>query len=643
MLGYYRGSGRGRGRGNSDGDDNNRGNSTRGNTTRENSTRGNSARGNSTRGDSTRGNTTRGSTTRGNTTRENSTRGNSARENSARENSNRGNNTRATSNTSPPPPTPSTNSPPHSPPSFHRRRRNTTSPARPPRLISYQEPLDIVAYHNVAAPDGTVTAVEIQDRLGGIIGDIIRAPEATVAVTTAQGLTGGVVTAGLGDAESFQLQSVRHNKPIGLCELPLHPDNIRKREIQSSLGLNPSAVNFHPGGNMPIQGRPTNLPPAHPSLGNPAGGMPHSAPHPPNQVVDMNLAMQPQDLAYQSGGIPDVFPAGLQQMPGLDPMFLPGPGGNINLNPPPPGPLPDLGTQLSETIAKVNEPFKQAEKPPGPPTKLVVVCCLATWVGSMDADNEWIAMPEQGEMRGWSLNMATPSEKECWKRQILKGLEVLKAMDGQGVLMFSGGPWLEWNQTSAATSYHNLAKTSNYWGSFKGEKYKDYPSRIIKEERAMDSLQNIMFSLIEFNRRYRFFPEEMTVISYELKRARFEKLHFRTAKDIRLPTDQAGVVVSWQGIPTFIGINPRELNDKSKSDKAAALMELEAEMFDVWGGSSRLGIRQALRRRRKKRNRWAIPLNNPLVFASGAELVAALERNAKDAPPIEEVVDMSVN
>ncbi|KFY35811.1 hypothetical protein V494_05570 [Pseudogymnoascus sp. VKM F-4513 (FW-928)] len=581
MRGYYRGSGGGRGRGNrDDGDDNNRGNGARGNSTRGNSTR---------------------------------------------ENSNRENNTRATSNTSPPRPTPSTNSPPPSSPSFHRRRRNTTSPARPPRLISYQEPLDIVAYHNVAAPDGTVTAVEIQDRVGGIIGDIIRAPAATVAVTTAEGLTGGgVITAALGD-------------------LPLHPDNIRKREIQSSLGLNPSAVDFHPGGNMPIQGRPTNLTPAHPSLGNQAGGMPHSASHPPNQGVDVNLAMQSQDLAYQSGGIPDVFPAGLQQMPALDPMFLPGPGGNINLNPPAPGPLPDLGTQLSETIAKVNEPFKQAEKPPGPPTKLVVVCCLATWVGSMDTGNEWIAMPEFGNWTGCDLDMATPSEKECWKRQILKGLEVLKGMDGQGVLMFSGGPWLEWNQTSAATSYRNLAKASDYWGYFEGEKYKDYPSRILREERAMDSLQNIMFSLTEFNRRYRYFPEEMTVISYELKRARFEKLHFRTAKDITLPTDQEGIAVSWQGIPTFIGINPRELSDKSKSDKAAALMEQEAKLFDEWDGNSRFGTRKIPRIRRHKRNRWAIPLDYPLVFASGAELVAALERNAKDAPPIEEVVDMSVN
>lgn len=158
----------------------------------------------------------------------------------------------------------------------------------------------------------------------------------------------------------------------------------------------------------------------------------------------------------------------------------------------------------------------------------------------------------------------------------------------------------------------------------------------------MDSLQNVMFSLIEFNNRYKNFPEEMTVISYELKRERFEKLHFKTAKELMLPTAQPETDVSWQGIPTFIGIDPRELKQNHKSDKANAMMELEAQIFNIWKGSP-FGLPSVLMGRKKQRNVWKIDLTYRLVFAGGAELVAALERNAKEAPSIEEVIDMSVN
>ncbi|OAF58841.1 hypothetical protein VC83_06337 [Pseudogymnoascus destructans] len=179
-------------------------------------------------------------------------------------------------------------------------------------------------------------------------------------------------------------------------------------------------------------------------------------------------------------------------------------------------------------------------------------------------------------------------------------------------------------------------------GYLKGDKYKDYSSRIITEDRAMDSLQNVMYSLIEFNIRYKNFPEEMTVISYELKRQRFENLHFKTAKAILFPTAQAGIDVSWQGIPTFIGIDPRDLTENYRSEKAIAIGELEMQIMDLWTGSP-YGLSEELMNRKEKRNRWGIDLYYQLVFAGGAELVAALERNAKAAPPIEEVMDMSVN
>ncbi|OAF55462.1 hypothetical protein VC83_08260 [Pseudogymnoascus destructans] len=370
-------------------------------------------------------------------------------------------------------------------------------------------------------------------------------------------------------------------------------------------------------------------------------GMFNTAPIPTPQGVNLNLVAQLQNLLYQPGGIPDVFPAGLTQMPGLDPHLL------ANLPPPPSAPLPDLETQFREMFAKLGAANAAQAAGPAEPVvpaaskKLVVVCCLATWIGKKDTEDKWVAMPGQGTRKGWGMDMANPSERECWRRQICKGLEVLKEMDGEGVLMFSGGPWYD-NRISAAKSYRDFARASNYWGYLKGDKYKDYSSRIITEDRAMDSLQNVMYSLIEFNIRYKNFPEEMTVISYELKRQRFENLHFKTAKAILFPTAQAGIDVSWQGIPTFIGIDPRDLTENYRSEKAIAIGELEMQIMDLWTGSP-YGLSEELMNRKEKRNRWGIDLYYQLVFAGGAELVAALERNAKAAPPIEEVMDMSVN
>ncbi|OBT87254.1 hypothetical protein VE02_02941 [Pseudogymnoascus sp. 03VT05] len=378
-------------------------------------------------------------------------------------------------------------------------------------------------------------------------------------------------------------------------------------------------------------------------------GMFNTAPIPTPQGVDLNLVAQLPDLVYQPGGIPDILPPGLTQMPGLDPRFLPGPDGRYpDLPPPPSEPQPDLETRLRNMLAQFDADIAaQAAGPaepvvPASPKKLVVVCCLATWIGTRDTEDKWVAMPAQGTRKGWGLDMANPPERECWKKQIWKGLEVLKEMNGEGVLMFSGGPWYDKSQISAAKSYLDLARVSNYWGYLKGNKYKDYHTRIITEDRAMDSLQNVMFSLIEFNIRYKNFPEEMTVISYEHKLQRFENVHFKTAKEILLPTAQADIDVSWQGIPTFIGIDPRDLWEYPRSEKAIAICELETQTRDLWKASP-YGLSEELMVRKETRNRWRIDLYYQLVFARGAELVAALERNAKAAPPIEEVMDMSVN
>ncbi|KFZ01169.1 hypothetical protein V501_10165, partial [Pseudogymnoascus sp. VKM F-4519 (FW-2642)] len=376
--------------------------------------------------------------------------------------------------------------------------------------------------------------------------------------------------------------------------------------------MTPPSRNVVPQVGAPLQDLPAGQ----------VGGF-NMAPIPTPQVVDPNVVAQLQDLVYQPGGIPDILPEGLTQMPGLDPRFLPGPDGQPPVLPPPPSePLPDLATQFRNAFAQFEVGNAAAAAGPvepvvpAAPKKLVVVCCLATWVGTKDTEDKWVGMPAQGTRKGWGMDVANPQERECWKKHIWKGLEVLKEMDGEGVLMFSGGPWYDNSRISAAKSYQDFARASNYWGYLRGDKYKDYPSRIITEDRAMDSLQNVMFSLIEFNIRYKNFPEEMRVISYELKRERFENIHFKTAKEILFPTPQEDIDVSWQGIPTFIGIDPRDLSDNFGPEKGIAIGELETQVRDLWRESP-YGLSRELMSRKEERNRLVIDLHYQLVFAGG--------------------------
>ncbi|KFX97693.1 hypothetical protein V490_02674 [Pseudogymnoascus sp. VKM F-3557] len=383
---------------------------------------------------------------------------------------------------------------------------------------------------------------------------------------------------------------------------------------------------------------------------SPTPGRKHMQSNNSKKEVNMDMVEILQDLEFKPGGIPDFAPGYLSQFrqdynsqyQALMAAMPPRP----KLAPPLPGPSPNLEAEFQEALAKTQVANAMEAtglvEPVVSPKKLVVVCCLATWIGERDSDdNMWVVIPGQETRKGWGMDMANPSEKECWKRQIWKGLQELAVMGEKGVLM---GPWYKGKPTSAAQSYLDYCKTSNYFNMFKADKYndKDLPSRIFTEDRAMDSFQNIIFSLIEFNKRYRNFPEEMTVISYELKRTRFEELHFKAAKAFVFPTAQIGIDVTWQGIPTFIGIDPRELHDPSKQEKRLALMELEMQRFDLW----RLvpfGMSDDLKKKKKERNVWNIDLTYPLVFAGGPELVAATERKAKEAPPLEEVLNMSVN
>ena len=79
--------------------------------------------------------------------------------------------------------------------------------------------------------------------------------------------------------------------------------------------------------------------------------------------------------------------------------------------------------------------------------------------------------------------------------------------------------------TSEGESYSRLAIESNIFhnGFIPFE-------RATSEEHALDSYQNLLFSIARFHEVTGSYPEHITVISFEMKRRRFEQLHTRALR-----------------------------------------------------------------------------------------------------------------
>lgn len=107
------------------------------------------------------------------------------------------------------------------------------------------------------------------------------------------------------------------------------------------------------------------------------------------------------------------------------------------------------------------------------------------------------------------------------------------------------------------------------------------------ERRALDSFHNLLFSLTKFYEATGSWPEHVTIISNEFKRARFLELH---CKALSWPADRV----------TFLGIDP----DYMAQDLQRAESVRDGERrngFEPWQRDM-LGKGDELEAKRKKRN-----------------------------------------
>jgi len=133
--------------------------------------------------------------------------------------------------------------------------------------------------------------------------------------------------------------------------------------------------------------------------------------------------------------------------------------------------------------------------------------------------------------------------------------------DNEALVVFSGGQTQRSSTTTEGESYLRLAIKANLFQS-------DTFSRATSENSALDSYQNLVFSIARFHEFTGHYPEKITVVGYEMKRARFVELH-RAA--IRWPENRFN----------YIGIDMD--GDNSQARKGEELNGYMPYLSDLYG------------------------------------------------------------
>ena len=204
-------------------------------------------------------------------------------------------------------------------------------------------------------------------------------------------------------------------------------------------------------------------------------------------------------------------------------------------------------------------------------THAVIVAGHAIFKGGDPGhDDAWVLLPFQ---RG---------ESPCYVEHIRCGVEIA-AQDPAALLIFSGGPTrAEAGPRSEAESYIQVAEHYQWWGQ------EDVARRTAAEEFALDSYENLLFSLCRFHELTRTWPARVTLVSWRFKEQRFG-LH-RAA--VRWPESR------------FAYIGPNDPVDLIQAQAAEALTRA-AYANDPYGASPELRAKKEARNPFRRQHDYA--------------------------------------
>ncbi|KAG9548098.1 release factor, partial [Aureobasidium melanogenum] len=147
--------------------------------------------------------------------------------------------------------------------------------------------------------------------------------------------------------------------------------------------------------------------------------------------------------------------------------------------------------------------------------ELVVVCCHAICTNSSNPyqESNWLLKPFQRS----NASTGKPGEHETFLLHIQAGVNALRR--AETVLVFSGAKTERDALSSEADSYRNILV--HCFGESDVVQQAMTDGRILCEDAATDSYQNLLFSLIKYYEVKGKWPRMITVITHSFKEARF--------------------------------------------------------------------------------------------------------------------------
>ncbi|CAO3613776.1 unnamed protein product [Cunninghamella echinulata] len=220
----------------------------------------------------------------------------------------------------------------------------------------------------------------------------------------------------------------------------------------------------------------------------------------------------------------------------------------------------------------------------------------------------------------WILEPYQHNQVPTFIEHIIKGIQLLKS-NPQSILLFSGGQTRSnAGPISEGSSYWKIAQlllkssTSKFSNNMvldlelentneqSQELIQQLSKRMIVEEYALDSFENVLYSICRFSEMTNVYPNHISIIGFEFKRARFELLHLPS---IRFKSFK------------YIGIDPNSISPEQmiSAQHGELLNSYQPFEKDLYGCHSSLKQKKLDRNpfRRRSPYRTTCPTLQPLL------------------------------